>query len=129
MDSANHDRGMILLRRFYGTELDGIFRGWGAHAADFEWLAKNIIYGMFFSDEVVLDTIETELIVYTAITCQDLRNPTRRHLRGLRRFGVSLEDVEAITECVKIVAEWAGKDTGDWIGIRELEPDFEQDKD
>lgn len=59
LDSANHARGVVLLQRFYGSELDGIFRGWGAHAADFEWLAKNIIYGMFFSDEGVLDTIET----------------------------------------------------------------------
>lgn len=96
---------MDLLQRFYRSELDDIFQSWGAHAADFVWLAKNIIYGMFFSDEGVLDTIETELIVYTAIACQDLRTPTRRHLRGLRRFGVSLKDVEAITEYVKLVAE------------------------
>ena len=103
---------MVLLNRFYGSELNGIFQGWGAHAADFEWLAKNIIYGMFFSDESVLDTVETELIVYSAITCQDLRNPTRRHLRGLRRFGVSFNP-----------------NPNPWVGIRELEPDLEQDKD
>lgn len=40
-----------------------------------------------------------------------------------------MKNIKAITKCVKMVAEWVGKDTGDWVGIRELEPDFEQDKD
>ena len=129
MDDATRERGQALLRRFYQDEVDIIFSGWGAHSRDFTWLAENIIFGMFFSDENLLNSMETEMMIYAAITCQDLRNPTRRHLRGMRRFGASHKDVAAVTACVKVVAEWCGKDTSSWLGIRDLEPDLEQDRD
>lgn len=129
MDEPSRERGRELLRRFYGDEIDLIFNGWGAHSPDFSWLAENIIYGMFFSDERLLDSIETEMIVYAAIACQDLRNPTRRHLRGLRRLGASHQQVAGVTASLKIVAEWAGKDTSTWLGIRELEPELAEDND
>ena len=129
IDDATAARGMALIEQVYGEETPSIFRGWGAHTADFQWLAKNVIYGMFWADESWLNRIETEIVVFSAILCQDVRNPTRRHLRALHRFGVSLEDIGQIMECVQKILHWAGKDTSEWQGIREIAPDFAEDGD
>lgn len=121
MDEANRLRGVQFLKMLYGEDLDKIYQLWGAHAPDFIWLSENIIYGLFIGEEVVLNTVESELITYTAIACQNLGPTARIHLRGLRRCGVSLEDVENITKCAKIVAEWSGLDTSRWASITDME--------
>lgn len=45
------------------------------------------------------------------------------HLRGLRRLGVSEEDVERVQEAVGMVAKWAGKSAEEvdgWVRVREV---------
>ena len=114
LDAANREKGTDFLNSIYGPDrTDNMFKSWGAN---FEWLTKDVVYGMFFADSSVLDSKETELICYTAIVCQSL--PVQIHLGGLQRMGLSLEEIEGVTECAKLVAKWAGCDLGSWPHVR-----------
>lgn len=100
--------------------LEPIFSTWGSHRPDFEWLEKQVIYGLMLSDHSVLSDVETELVVVPAIMCQDLASPTVWHLRGTRRLGVSAEDVDAVRDAVALVGKWAGKDTTQWPSTKDI---------
>jgi len=66
-----------------------------------DWLSKNITYGLYLSDHTILNDVETELAVLAGIMIQNLPRETGWHLRGARRIGVSMEDVETIQQCVR----------------------------
>ena len=106
MTSANRERGVQFLRYLYTEEqMESMWNSWGQ---DFEWLTKDIVYGMFYGDDTVLGNVETELITYTAIVSQGLQVTVKNHLRGLLGMGLSVEEIECVTECGKIVAKWSG---------------------
>ena len=65
-----------------------------------EWTSKEITYGLYLSDQTILNDVETEIAVLAGIMIQNLPRETSWHLRGMRRIGVSLEDVETIQQCV-----------------------------
>lgn len=73
---------------------------------------------MFYADESVLDFMESELITYTAIACQGLPGTVQNHLGGLLRMGLSVEEVEQVTECGELVARWAGHDMKSWPDVK-----------
>lgn len=64
------------------------------------WISKVITYGLYLSDHSILNDVETELVVLSGIMIQNLRSETHWHLRGTRRVGVGMEDVEKIQQCV-----------------------------
>ncbi|KAK8182433.1 hypothetical protein BC567DRAFT_219898 [Phyllosticta citribraziliensis] len=108
-------RGEKFMRKLYLENLEPIMSTWGSHEADFTWLEKSVIYGLFLSDHEVLNEVETELVIMTSIMVQNLKAPTLWHVRGLRRLGISKKDVE---EAVKIVIECArylGHGQKDWV--------------
>jgi len=39
---------------------------------------------------------------------QDLKSVTAWHLRGMRRLGVSMEDVGLVQQCIEMVAAFVG---------------------
>jgi hypothetical protein len=65
------------------------------------WLSIEITYGLYLSDHSILDGIDTELVVLSGIMIQNLKTETGWHLRGIRRIGVSYDDVETIQQCVR----------------------------
>ena len=69
------------------------------HAA---WITRNITYGLYLSDHSILSGLETEMVVLSGIMIQNLKHETAWHLRGLRRVGVSFEDVECVQQCVSL---------------------------
>ena len=69
-----------------------------------DWTSKAITYGLYLSDQTILNDIETELTVLTGIMIQNLPRETAWHLRGTRRIGVSKEDVETLQQCVSAFA-------------------------
>ena len=73
---------------------------------------------MFYSDDSVLDLVESELITYIAIACLGLPPNVQNHLGGLLRMGLSVEQVEQVTECGEMVARWAGHDMRGWPDVR-----------
>lgn len=75
---------------------------------DFEWISREITYGLFLSDHSILGPVETEIIVLSGIAMQNLPRQTGWHLRGTRRIGVSAADVDSIQQCVEKVAEHCG---------------------
>lgn len=116
LDAATRDKGSAFLDMLYGPERAAtLFTTWGA---DFEWLTKDVVYGMFYADDSVLDALETELITYMAIACQGLETTVRNHLGGLLRMGLSVEEVEGVTDCGLMVARWAQRDTTGWPDVR-----------
>lgn len=88
--------------------------------ANVDWLITDVVYGLFLADDGVLNMLETELMLYIAVLCQELNSPMLSHLNGLKRMGLNLAEVEGVTKCAKIVAEWAGNDTSAWRPVREL---------
>jgi uncharacterized alpha-E superfamily protein len=67
-----------------------------------DWTSKQITYGLYLSDHSILNDVETELTVLSGIMIQNLPRETAWHLRGTRRIGVSMEDVETLQQCVRI---------------------------
>ena len=108
------------MQTLYAQHLAPIFATWGSHRSDFEYLEKEIIYGMFLSDHSILSAVETELVILTSIICQGLRAPAIWHLRGLRRLGVSAADVESVEAATEVIAKWAGKDTQAWPRVDDV---------
>lgn len=125
IDEATEQRGATFIQQLYRQNLEPIFSTWGSHRADFEWLENTVIYGLFLSDHTVLSSVETELVILSAIMCQGLRGPTIWHLRGLRRLGVSAEDVEGVQCVVELVAVWVGRDTKGWPTVQDVEGDIQ----
>ena len=78
---------------------------WSSWGNDFEWLTKDIVYGMFYADDTVLSNVDTELITYTAIVSLGLGVTVPNHLGGLLRMGLSVEEIEGVTECGEMVAK------------------------
>ncbi|KAJ7489549.1 hypothetical protein FB451DRAFT_692827 [Mycena latifolia] len=108
-------RGEAFMKRLYKGNLEPIFSTWGSHEADFTWVEKSAIYGLFLSDHEVLSEIETELVILSSIMAQNLKGPTLWHLRGLRRLGVSKEDVEGVVRAVEECARWTGSGEKEWV--------------
>ena len=61
-------------------------------------LSIEITYGYYLSDHSILDGIDTELVVLSGIMMQNAKRETGWHLRGIRRVGVSHDDVEIIQD-------------------------------
>ncbi|KAF6241037.1 hypothetical protein HO173_000831 [Letharia columbiana] len=115
---ANRERGTQFLRYLYTEEqMEAMWKSWGK---DSEWLTKEIVYGMFYGDDTVLGFVDTELITYTAIMCQGLQVTIHNHLGGLLGMGLSVEEIEGVTECGELVAKWSGVDTSGWPDVREI---------
>lgn len=75
-------------------------------AHDFEFWAVEICYGLHLSDRQILDDVDTHLVVLGVIMGQDLPRETHWHMRGLRRVGISKEDVQMVCDCVHNVARF-----------------------
>jgi alkylhydroperoxidase/carboxymuconolactone decarboxylase family protein YurZ len=104
-DAANHERGMNWLKKIYAGNTDDTLSLFDAHQ-DFRWISTEISYGLYLSDRQVLDDWDTEVIVLAGIMIQNLKLETKWHIRGALRVGMSKEDVKAIMEGVRRVAEF-----------------------
>jgi len=102
----NSARGQQWLAQIYTKQLGQTLNPMGAHR-DFEWISREITYGLYLSDHSILNGVETELVVLSGIMIQNLPPMTAWHLRGTRRVGVSSADVELVQQCIEMVAEFA----------------------
>ena len=98
---------------------------WSAWGQNFEWLTKEVVYGMFYGDDAVLDAVDTQLINYTAIVSQGLGVTVRIHLGGLLGLGLNVEEIEGVTECGKLIAKWAGVETVGWPDVKAMAAELE----
>ncbi|KAF2022395.1 hypothetical protein BU24DRAFT_363674 [Aaosphaeria arxii CBS 175.79] len=104
-DEANFKRGAVWQDRLYKhnqASIDNVL----SSQRDFDWVSKNITYGLYLSDHSILDDVDTELVVLGGIMIQNLPRETGWHLRGTRRIGVSKEDVETIQQCIELVGDF-----------------------
>ncbi|KAF2477133.1 uncharacterized protein BDR25DRAFT_331005 [Lindgomyces ingoldianus] len=104
-DEANRQRGFAWQDRIYKhnqAKIDDTL----SSQKDFDWLSKEISYGLYLSDHSILNDVETELTVLAGIMIQNLPRETGWHLRGTRRIGVSKEDVETIQQCIELIAKF-----------------------
>ncbi|KAK0507110.1 hypothetical protein JMJ35_010568 [Cladonia borealis] len=101
----NTARGAAWLDTIYKHNRTNTMKPMESHK-DFAWITRNITYGLYLSDHSILDGVDTELVVLSGIMIQNLRHETAWHLRGLRRVGVSSEDVELVQQCIEMVAEF-----------------------
>ncbi|KAI2102491.1 hypothetical protein LOZ33_001425 [Ophidiomyces ophidiicola] len=99
-------RGKAWLDRLYGNNINRIADVLGSHQ-DFLWLSYQISYGLYLSDHSIINDIETELVVLSSLVVQNMKNESHWHLRGIRRVGVAMEDVETIHQCIDLVAAFA----------------------
>lgn len=125
INTAIPDRGTKFLQQLYRENLEPIFSSWGSYGPDFMWMERAVIYGLFLSDHEVLSAVEAELVTLASIMSQGLSGPTIWHLRGLRRLGVSEDDVESVQKAIEAVATWAGKSVEGWPRVTDV-PDVIQ---
>ena len=95
---------------------------------DTEWLPKNVIRGLFWSDTSVLSALEKEMSTYAATACQGLsahvpgqlaaflQAPLTNHLGRLRAVGMSLK------QAAGVIAAAANGDKVCWEGYGCLGP-------
>lgn len=95
----NRARGEAWLNALYKHDLSTATDNFIAHK-DFDFISREITYGLYLSDHSILGPVETELVVLSGIMIQNLPLETAWHLRGSRRVGVSLNDVELVQQCV-----------------------------
>lgn len=107
-----------MLDIMYQGDFPLIMQRFHAHQ-DLVWLTRHISYGLFLSDTSILNLVETELVVWPSIMCQNLSGPALWHIRCCLRAGVVKEDVVKIQRCVEGVARWAGKgnEVKDWPDV------------
>ena len=117
-------RGTHFIQKIYKQNLDPIFATWGSHAADFAWMEKAVIYGLFLSDHSILTDVETQLVTLSAMLCQGYAGPTLWHLRGLRRLGRSAEEVEMVQRAIEEVAVWAGRSIEGWVRVGDVKDEI-----
>ncbi|KAL4779358.1 hypothetical protein BJX76DRAFT_361868 [Aspergillus varians] len=121
-DAANHERGVAWFNKLYAGNGAATLDLFAAHK-DFAWLSMEITYGLFLSDRQVLDDLDTQMVVLPAIMSQNLPTESRWHIRGTRRLGVPIGDVEIVTQCVRIVAEFYGVKLDKVPSVEEVEGD------
>jgi hypothetical protein len=95
----NRARGEAWLNTIYKNNLSTSTNYFVAHR-DFDFISREITYGFYLSDQTILGPVETELIVLSGIMIQNMPLQTAWHLRGTRRVGISLDDVELVQQCV-----------------------------
>lgn len=103
----NRARGEKWLNSIYKSNLSTATDQFAAHK-DFDFISREITYGFYLSDHSILGPLETELVTLAGIMIQNLPLETAWHLRGARRVGVSMEDVELVQQCVELVAKLSG---------------------
>lgn len=108
-NGSNHTRGMNWLQRIYAQNVTSLFEMFKNHR-DFWFYITEICYGLHLSDRQILDDLETEMVVLPAVMGQNLPRETFWHMRGMRRLGVSKEDVEMVCDCVKDIARFCGRE-------------------
>lgn len=82
-----HDRGAATAATIYGPVLlPQIFDTWGRHKEDMKFNELFVAYGLYLSDFEVMTPLETEVVVYSTISCLGLRGPGLWHLRGIGRL-------------------------------------------
>ncbi|CAG8898813.1 unnamed protein product [Penicillium egyptiacum] len=121
-NAFNHVRGMSWFKKVYAQNAASTIDIFSAHR-DFEWLTKEITYGLFLSDMQVLGDIDTQMVVLPAIMSQNLKNPSHWHIRGTMRLGLSKEDMQAIWDCVRLVTEFFETPMDNVPFVDEVEPD------
>jgi hypothetical protein len=87
------------LKTIYAGDLSTSTGPFQAHK-DFDFISRQITYGFYLSDHSILGPLDTELVTLAGIMIQNLPLQTAWHLRGTRRVGVSMDDVEFVQQCV-----------------------------
>lgn len=100
--TENRERGEKWLNTIYQGNLSTATDQFKAHK-DFDFISREITYGFYLSDHSILGPVETELVTLAGIMIQNLPLETAWHLRGTRRIGVSMGDVETIQQCVSLL--------------------------
>lgn len=108
-NGSNRTRGMAWLQRIYAQNATSLFEMFKNHRDFWFWITE-ICYGLHLSDRQILDDLETEIVVLPAVMGQNLPRETFWHMRGIRRLGVSKEDVQMVCDCVHDVARLCGRE-------------------
>lgn len=124
-DEANLERGMGWLRKVYTGDTNSTLGLFDDHP-DFGWISKNITYGLYLSDRQVLDDMDTEMVVLPGIMIQNLPKETRWHIRGTRRIGASMEDVQVVWDSVQLLAGYLGLSLHRVPTVAEVEPEVSE---
>ncbi|KAF2733567.1 hypothetical protein EJ04DRAFT_577506 [Polyplosphaeria fusca] len=119
-DAANHERGTSWLKKLYSENLEPIDEMF-SRQQDFGWISREITYGLYLSDHRILDGVETELVVLSGIMAQDLPKMVGWHLRACRRIGMSMEDCEAVQNCIELCLDFAVIALGPTPRVKDIE--------
>ncbi|KAF2658911.1 hypothetical protein K491DRAFT_713158 [Lophiostoma macrostomum CBS 122681] len=94
-DAASHQRGTAWPQKLYADDLKPTDQTFHSHR-DFGWNSREINYGLYFSDDSILNGVESELVVLGEVMAQDLAKMVGWHLRAKMRVELSVEGCEKV---------------------------------
>ncbi|KAJ6263959.1 hypothetical protein Dda_0096 [Drechslerella dactyloides] len=106
-DQATLTRAKDWMSRIYQSDMSNIDQKFVAHK-DFGFMAWNILYGFYLSDHTILDAIDTEIVTACNVLIQNYGFGAVFHFKGMRKLGISIDDIEAIQACCRKIASFGG---------------------
>lgn len=110
-------RGGAMNARMYQGDADAGFQLLIPHR-DFTFAIKDVVYGLFLSEDSVLSNQEAEMAVLPSILTQNMPLESMGHMNGMLRLGIDRDYLGRIISSVKVIAEFMGLDIPD-IGVLE----------
>lgn len=75
---------------------------------DFIFIIKDIVYGLFLSEDSNLSYLEAEIVILSSLIIQNLPKEAVGHMKGLLRLGMEQEVLGSLISTVGKVAEYMG---------------------
>ncbi|KUJ15893.1 uncharacterized protein LY89DRAFT_587326, partial [Mollisia scopiformis] len=119
-DQVLHRRGVDVLDTLFRDDSIIIGLTLGSHK-EISWISIHLSYGYFLAEHRILDIVETELVVLPAIMAQNLREPTRWHIRACMRVGLTRDEIKNIQEATRLIARHAGLGLEDAESVEDVE--------
>ncbi|PQK13538.1 hypothetical protein BB8028_0004g04690 [Beauveria bassiana] len=100
-------RGEDMNNRIYQGDADPVLRLLQPHQ-DFIFVLKDIVYGLFLSEDSSLSNLEAEIVLLSSLIIQNVPKEAIGHMKGLLRLGMKKEVLGSLVSAVGKVAEYMG---------------------
>ncbi|KAJ5560612.1 hypothetical protein N7513_003011 [Penicillium frequentans] len=101
-------RGREFLKKIYLVDPDVDSNPTREAGPDYDYIVLELLYGRVFSFTGVLDILETEQVIVSALVGVDCMEQVRSHMLGLLRNGAQREEVELVRRICALVVEKIG---------------------
>ncbi|KAG8156827.1 hypothetical protein KVR01_013240 [Diaporthe batatas] len=102
------ERGHAFHKRIYGRNPEFDYNASGDASPDYAFVVRDLLYGRVFSFDGILNDLETEYVVISALIGIDCQNQLRHHMKGALYNGATREDLQELYDVLLDLAERLG---------------------